>query len=92
MHALRERLPSYSVYGAVLINATVTVVFIIAAAGGPIDRVLFVRLAQLNSLAFAVYALPWLSTRRRWLAPTRPVPALAATPVKRQAHEREIAG
>lgn len=67
-YALRERLPSYGLYGALLVNAAVTAVFVIAAAGGPIDRVLLVRLAQLNSLAFAVYALPWLSTRRRWLA------------------------
>jgi hypothetical protein len=67
-YGLRERLPSYCLYGAVLINTTVTVVFVIAAAGGPIDRALFVRLAQLNALAFAVYALPWLSTRRLWLA------------------------
>jgi hypothetical protein len=65
-YALRERLPSYSFYGSLLINATVTVVFVLAATGGPIDRVLLVRVAQLNSLAFAIYALPWLSTRQFW--------------------------
>jgi len=66
-YALRERRPSYALYGALLMNVTVTVLFVLAAAGASIDWVLAVRLAQLNSLAFAVYALPWLSTRRRWL-------------------------
>ena len=66
-YALRERLPSYSLYGAILINAAVTTVFLLAAARGSIDRVVLVRLAQLNALAFAVYALPWLSTRPLWL-------------------------
>jgi hypothetical protein len=67
-YALRERMPAYGFSGALLVNAAVTAIFLLAAAGGPIDRVVLVRLAQLNSLAFAAYALPWLSTRRRWLS------------------------
>ena len=67
-YALRERLPSYALFGALLINAAVTVVFLLVAAPGPINPVAFVRLAQLNSIAFAVYALPWLVRRPLWLA------------------------
>ena len=32
------------------------------------DRVVLVRFAQLNVLTFAVYLLPWISTRARWQA------------------------
>jgi hypothetical protein len=69
-YALRERLPSYGLYGGLLINLTVTlgVLLAVVTANAPLDRVVFVRLAQLNALTFAVYALPWLSTRRLWLA------------------------
>ena len=69
-YALRERLPSYSLYGGLLISLTVTLGFLlaVATANAPLDRVVWVRLVQLNALTFAVYALPWLSTRRLWLA------------------------
>jgi hypothetical protein len=68
-YALRERRPEFSVYGGLLLNATVTLAFLLAVvnAKGAMDRVVTVRLAQLNAITFAVYALPWLSTRRRWL-------------------------
>lgn len=67
-YALRERMPSYSLFSALLINFMVTVLFLLAAAGGTIDRIVLVRLVQLNAVSFAVVALPWLSTRQRWLA------------------------
>jgi hypothetical protein len=67
-YALRERMPSYSVYGALWINLAVTVLFLLAAEGGRIDRGVVERLAQLNTLAFALVAVPWLGTRRLWLA------------------------
>ena len=67
-YALRERMPSCGVYSALLINFAVTVLFLLAAAGGPIDSTVVVRLGQLNAFAFAVFALPWLGTRRLWLA------------------------
>ncbi len=69
-YALRERRPEFSLYGGLLLNATVTLAFLLAvvSAKGAMDRVVTVRLAQLNAITFAVYALPWLSTRRRWLA------------------------
>ncbi|HET9479378.1 MAG TPA: hypothetical protein VFO72_08540, partial [Pyrinomonadaceae bacterium] len=67
-YAMRERLPEYSFYGALLINLTVTLVFLLAVVSGKgvMDRVVLVRLVQLNAITFAVYALPWLSTRRLW--------------------------
>ena len=68
-YAVRERVPEFSFFGGLLFNATVTLAFLLAvvAAKGSMDRVVVVRLAQLNAITFAVYALPWLSTRRRWL-------------------------
>jgi len=63
-YALRERMPACGFYGGLLINTAVTILFLLTTANGSIN--LAVRLAQLNALAFAVYALPWLSTRGRW--------------------------
>ncbi|HVF23070.1 MAG TPA: hypothetical protein VM941_08350, partial [Pyrinomonadaceae bacterium] len=67
-YALRERLPEYGFYGGFLINLTVTLAFLLAVVSskGLMDRVVLVRLAQLNAIALAVYALPWLSTGRLW--------------------------
>jgi hypothetical protein len=67
-YAVRERIPDYGVYGGFLINLTVTLAFMLAVVSGKglMDRVVLVRLAQLNAITFAVYALPWLSTRRLW--------------------------
>lgn len=67
-YALRERRPEYSVYGGFLINLTVTLAFMLAVVSGKglMNRVVLVRLFQLNAITFAVYALPWLSTRRLW--------------------------
>lgn len=69
-YALRERLPRFACYAGVLLNATVTLAFLlaVATAHGSMDRVVLLRVAQLNILTFAVYALPWLSTRSRWQA------------------------
>lgn len=66
--AIRERLPMGAFYGGLLINLTVTVVFLLAVVSGKglMDRVVLVRLAQLNAITFAVYALPWLSTHWLW--------------------------
>jgi hypothetical protein len=67
-HALRERMPTFAFGAGAIFNATVTLVFLLAvgAAHGPMDRVVLVRLVQLNILTLAVYSLPWLSTRARW--------------------------
>ncbi len=67
-YALRERMPEFAFYAGAFFNLTVTIAFLLAvvAARGSMDRVVLVRLAQLNAMTFAVYFLPWLSTRRRW--------------------------
>lgn len=67
-YALRERMPEFSFYAGALLNLTVTLAFLLAVvtANGSLDNVAFVRLVQLNAMTFAVYSLPWLSTRRRW--------------------------
>ncbi len=67
-YALRERMPEFAFYAGGVFNLTVTLAFMLAVATGnaPINEVVVVRLAQLNALTFAVYALPWLSARRRW--------------------------
>ena len=66
--ALRERMPEFAFYAGALFNATVTLVFLLAvvAVNGSMDRVVLVRLTQLNAITFAVYMLPWLGARRWW--------------------------
>src|SRR6185503_13010385 len=51
-----------------LFNVTISLAFLLAVVSGrgPMDRVVLVRLAQLNILTFAVYLFPWLSTADRW--------------------------
>src|SRR6185369_10974186 len=67
-YALRERMPSFAMYAGAFINLTVTVALLLAVASGQglMDRVVLVRLIQLNAITLAVYLLPWLSTRKRW--------------------------
>jgi hypothetical protein len=67
-HAVREQLPAYGLFGGLFINLTVSLLFLLAVVAnqGLMDRVVLVRLTQLNAITFAVYALPWLSTRRLW--------------------------
>jgi hypothetical protein len=67
-YAVRERRPAYGLYGGLFVNAAVSLLLLLAVVEnkGLIDRVLLVRLLQLNAITFAVYALPWLSTRRLW--------------------------
>lgn len=69
-YAVREQSPQYALYGGFLINLTVTLAFLLAVvnANGSMDRVVLLRVGQLNALTFAVYALPWLLTRRLWLS------------------------
>jgi hypothetical protein len=69
-YALRERMPEFGFFGGLLFNATITLAFLLAvvSAKGSMDRVVLIRLAQLNAITFATYALPWLSTQRRWLS------------------------
>jgi len=67
-HALRERRPSFALFAGAFFNVTITVGFLLAVASvqGSMDRIVLVRLVQLNVITLAAYLLPWLSTRRRW--------------------------
>src|SRR5258705_4556842 len=38
----------------------------VVAVNGSMDRLVLIRTIQLNAIAFAVYALPWLSKLGRW--------------------------
>jgi len=67
-HAVRERMPSFALFAGAFFNATITVAFLLAVASvqGSMDRIVLIRLVQLNVITLGVYLLPWLSTRRRW--------------------------
>ena len=66
-YALKERMLEFAFYAGVLLN--VTTAFMLRAATGEDSFEAFIAVfIQLNALTFAVYALVWLSTRRRWLA------------------------
>ena len=67
-YALRERMPEFAFYAGGFFNLTVTIAFLltVVAGSGSMNRVVLVRLAQLNAMTFAVYALLWLSNRRGW--------------------------
>jgi hypothetical protein len=67
-YAVRERMPSFALYAGAFFNVTVTIAFLLAVAAvhGSMDRIVLVRLVQLNVITLAVYTLPWLSARRRW--------------------------
>src|SRR6185436_10679193 len=68
-HALRERMPELALYAGACFNTTVTLAYLLAViSDGAINPADFVRLVQLNAITFAVYLLPWLSTRARWQA------------------------
>lgn len=68
-YALRERRAEFAFFGGAFFNLTVTLAFLLAVVDtqGAMDRVVLIRLAQLNAIAFAAYALPWLAARQRWL-------------------------
>ena len=68
VYAIRERTPEFSFYAGAFLNLTVTVVFLltVAAVNGTMDRVVLIRVVQLNALTLAAYSLPWLSARQRW--------------------------
>src|SRR5215213_6780524 len=67
-YAVRDRMPSFALYAGAFFNVTVTLAFLLAVVSGHglMDRLVLVRLVQLNVITLAVYLLPWLSTRKRW--------------------------
>jgi hypothetical protein len=68
-YALRERLVTYAFAAGLLFNVSVTMAYLLSVVlvRGSMDRVVSARVMQLNALTSAVYALVWLSWRRRWL-------------------------
>ena len=67
--AIRERLPRFALWSALLLNATITLGYLLTMVGGhrPMDRVVFETVVQLNAIAFSAYSLPWLAFRKHWL-------------------------
>ena len=67
-YAIRERLPEFGFYAGLLLNGVVTMTYLLSvvAVNGSMDRLVLIRTIQLNAIAFAVYALPWLSKLGRW--------------------------
>src|SRR5215213_1422685 len=67
-HAVRERAPAFAFCAGAFLHATVTLAFLLSVVSGHglMDRVVVVRLVQLNAITLAAYLLPWLSTRKRW--------------------------
>jgi len=67
-YAIRERLPRFAFYAGLVINATVTLAYLLSvvAVHGSMDRVVLTTLAQLNAITLSVYAMLWLSARNYW--------------------------
>ena len=67
-YALRERLVTYAFSGGLFFSATVTMAYLLSVVSvhGNMDRVVLVRVLQLNAIAAALYAILWLSAQPRW--------------------------
>ncbi|HSE26571.1 MAG TPA: hypothetical protein VLB68_33190, partial [Pyrinomonadaceae bacterium] len=67
--AIRERLPRFAFWSALLLNSTITLGYLLTIVGGhhPMDRVVFETVVQLNAIAFSTYLLPWLASRKQWV-------------------------
>lgn len=68
-YAIRERLPRFAFWSALLLNTTITLGYLLTIVGGhhPMDRMVFETVVQLNAIAFSAFALPWLAFRNQWL-------------------------
>ncbi len=81
-HALRERSAAFAFTAGLLFNTAATAGYLLTLKGAQLDAALWVRLAQLNALVSAVYALAWLGAlvvdKRRGLSM---MPALLITQV-----------
>src|SRR5260370_30766479 len=66
--AVRERILDYAFLAGLLLNTTVTIVYLLSvvAVGGSMNRVVLAQALQLNAITFGFYALAWLGMRRRW--------------------------
>jgi hypothetical protein len=68
VYAVREQLVDYAFSAGLLLNLAVTMVLLLSvvAAHGNMDRVVLVRVIQLNVIVSSLYSLVWLSFRKRW--------------------------
>ena len=66
--AIRERILDYAFLAGLLLNTTVTIVYLLSvvAVGGSMNRVVLAQALQLNAITFGLYGLAWLGMRRRW--------------------------
>jgi hypothetical protein len=75
IHGIRERSGGFIFAAGWVVNLTVTVVHIVAVAGGNglMDRVVVVNSLQLNAIAAASFTLVWIATRDWWMAAVDPL-------------------
>ncbi|HEX6731711.1 MAG TPA: hypothetical protein VF074_16920, partial [Pyrinomonadaceae bacterium] len=68
--AIRERRAEFALAGGVSLNLAVTIAYLlnVASVGGLMDRIVLVRFLQLNAITAGLYALAWMTYRRRWLS------------------------
>ena len=66
--AVRERSGVFALTGGSFLNAAVTIAYLLSVVevGGLMDRVVLVRLTQLNAVTSSLFALAWLIYRHRW--------------------------
>jgi hypothetical protein len=66
--AIRERIFDFAFLAGLLLNTTVTIVYLLSvvSVGGSMNRVVLAQALQLNAITFGLYALAWLGMRRRW--------------------------
>lgn len=71
IHAVRQRSAAFAFAGGLLVNFTVTTVYIVSVArlSGLMTRAVLVDALQLNTIAAAAFALMWMSTRQWWMSP-----------------------
>jgi hypothetical protein len=69
-YAVRGRLAGYAFSAGLFLNLAVTIVYLLSvvAVHGSMDRVVLVRVIELNTIVAALYAIVWLSMRERWRA------------------------
>lgn len=68
LYAVRERLVGYAFSAGLFLNLATTMVFLLSvvAVHGNMDRVVLVRVIQLNVIVTSLYSILWFSLRKRW--------------------------
>lgn len=65
-HALRERRAGYAMAAGLFLNLTVSVVYLLSIVAAGMDRVVLIRVLQLNAITFAIYGALWLAKQKEW--------------------------